>query len=391
MKKITFLLLSVFFIVACSSKKNVERALISGNYNEAIQKSIKKLQNNKEAKRKRDYILLLKDAYDKANERDINAVSSLKASNNPEYYKRIYETYIALEERQNAVRPLLPLRIKGREVYFNFNDYTSEIIKARDIASQYLYNQGKRLLDTEDKYQIRDAYNTLAYIDDINPNYKGVRNLMQEAHDRGTSYVLVSIENQTRQIIPRRLEDALLDFDTYGLDQFWTVYHSNSLNELDYDYGMQLQLARINISPEQVREREVLRQLDVKDGWQYVYDASGNVAKDSLGNDIKEDRITTVRARLFETEQFKQSEIIANVVFQDLKNQSNLEQFTINSGFVFEHYYATFRGDRRALTPDDRDLLRNRPIPFPSNEQMVFDSGEDLKLQLKDIIQDYKL
>lgn len=391
MKKITFLLLSVFFIVACSSKKNVERALTSGNYNEAIQKSIKKLQNNKEAKRKRDYILLLKDAYDKANERDINAVSSLKASNNPEYYKRIYETYIALEERQNAVRPLLPLRIKGREVYFNFNDYTSEIIKARDIASQYLYNQGKRFLDTEDKYQIRDAYNTLAYIDDINPNYKGVRNLMQEAHDRGTSYVLVSIENQTRQIIPRRLEDALLDFDTYGLEQFWTVYHSNSLNELDYDYGMQLQLARINISPEQVREREVLRQLDVKDGWQYVYDASGNVAKDSLGNDIKEDRITTVRARLFETEQFKQSEIIANVVFQDLKNQSNLEQFTINSGFVFEHYYATFRGDRRALTPDDRDLLRNRPIPFPSNEQMVFDSGEDLKLQLKDIIQDYKL
>ena len=391
MKKIIVLLISVFFIVACSSKKNVERALTSGNYNEAIQRSIKKLQSNKEAKRKQDYILLLKDAYDKANERDLNAVSSLKSNNNAEYYKRIYETYVSLNERQNAVRPLLPLRIRGREVYFNFNDYNSEIVEARDNASDYLYGQGKALLDTEDKYQIRDAYKTLAYVNDINPNYKDVRNLMQEAHDKGTSYVIVSIENQTRQVIPRRLEDALLDFDTYGLDQFWTEYHSNSIQDLDYDYGMQLQLARINISPEQVREREVLRQLDVKDGWQYVYDANGNVAKDSLGNDIKEDRIITVRARLFETEQYKQSEIIANVVFQDLKNQRTLEQFTINSGFIFEHFYATFRGDRRALTPDDRDLLRNRPIPFPSNEQMVFDSGEDLKLQLKDIIQDYKL
>ena len=115
------------------------------------------------------------------------------------------------------------------------------------------------------------------------------------------------------------------------------------------------------------------------------------MAKDSLGNDIKEDKIITVRARLFETEQYKQSEIIANVVFQDLKDSETLEQFNINSGFVFEHFYATFRGDRRALTPDDRDLLRNRPIPFPTNEQMVFDSGEDLKLQLKGIIADYKL
>ena len=160
---------------------------------------------------------------------------------------------------------------------------------------------------------------------------------------------------------------------------------------MKYDYAMQLQLARINISPEQVREREVVRQQGVKDGWQYRLDANGNVAKDSLGNDIKEDKIITVRARVFETEQFKQAEVLANVVFTDLKAQETIEQFNINSGFVFEHFYATFRGDRRALNTDDRNLIRNRPIPFPTNEQMIFDSGEDLKLKLKDIISDYRL
>ena len=334
---------------------------------------------------------MLKDAYDKANERDINAIASLKASNNPEYYKRIYETYNALNKRQNAIQPLLPLKIKDREVFFQYKDYTSDIVMARENASQHLYTKGKDLLDTEDKFQIRDAYNTLAYVDDINPNYKEVRNLMDDAHDRGTSYVSVSIENKTQQIIPKRLEDALLDFDTYGLNQFWTAYHANVTDDSKYDYAMTLQLARINISPEQVREREVIRQQRVKDGWQYVYDANGNVAKDSLGNDIKEDKFINVRARLFETEQFKQAEIIANVVFEDIKNNQVLEQFTINSGFVFDHFFATFRGDRRALTPDDKDLLRNEAIPFPTNEQMIFDSGEDLKLQLKDIIVDYKL
>ena len=391
MKKITLLLVLVAFLASCGSKKKVERALTSGNYNEAISKAVKKLSTNKEAKRKQDYILLLKDAYDKANERDLKSISSLKASNNPEYYKRVFETYNALDQRQNAVRPLLPLRIKGREVFFKLTDFTNDIVEARENVSDYFYEKGIMLLEGDDKFQLRDAYNTLAYIEDINPSYEKTRELMQEAHERGTAHVIVAIENQTNQIIPRRLEDALLDFDTYGLNQFWTEYHAYEKDSMVYDYAMQLRLARINISPEQVREREVLRQREVKDGWQYQLDANGNVAKDSLGNDIKEDKIITVRARMFEIEQFKQAEILANVVFTDLKSQETLEQFNIDSGFIFEHFYATFRGDRRALNSDDRNLVRNRAVPFPTNEQMVFDSGEDLKLKLKDIISDYRL
>jgi hypothetical protein len=30
-------------------------------------------------------------------------------------------------------------------------------------------------------------------------------------------------------------------------------------------------------------------------------------------------------------------------------------------------------------------------VPFPSNEQMVYDTGEDLKLKLKDIIKSYTI
>lgn len=391
MKKITFLFVLLLLAVSCGSKKNVERALTSGNYNEAISKAVKKLSSNKDAKRKQDYILLLKDAYDKANSRDLEAISELKISDNPEFYRRIYETYTALNSRQNAVKPLLPLQIKGREVFFGMNNYASQINDARDKVSNYYHEKGKALLTSKDKFQIRDAYNTLAYIDDINPNYKNTRALMQEAHKRGTAHIIVNIENRTNQIIPRRLEDALLDFDTYGLNQFWSEYHAVDDNTTEYDYAMQLQLARINISPEQVREREVLRQREIKDGWQYRLDANGNVAKDSLGNDIKEDKIITVRARLLETEQFKQAEMLANVVFTDLKAQETIEQFNIDSGFVFENFFATFRGDRRALTSDDRDLVRNRAIPFPTSEQMIFDAGEDLKIRLKDIIADYRL
>ena len=391
MKKNTLLFILVALVISCGSKKNVERSLTSGNYNKAITKSIKKLRNNKNAKRKQDYILLLKDAYDKANTRDLDAVTSLKSSNNPEYYKRIYETYIALNQRQNAVKPLLPLKIKERDVFFEMKDYSSEINVAKINLSQHFYEKGNALLQTSDKLQIRDAYNTFSYIQGINPNYKNTRSLMQKAHRLGTAHVIVSIENKTNQIIPKRLEDALLDFDTYDLNQFWAEYHAVNDNTITFDYAMKLNLARINISPEQVREKEVQRQRRVKDGWKYQLDGNGNVKKDSLGNDIKVDKFINTRARLLETQQYKEAELIATVVFQDLNARETFEQFNINSGFIFENFFATYRGDRRALTTDDKNLVRNRAIPFPTNEQMIFDAGEDLKLKLKDIILDYKL
>ena len=38
-------------------------------------------------------------------------------------------------------------------------------------------------------------------------------------------------------VIPVRLENDLLDFSTYGLNDKWTVYHSNKVKGIVYDYG----------------------------------------------------------------------------------------------------------------------------------------------------------
>ena len=149
---------------------------------------------------------------------------------------------------------------------------------------------------------------------------------------------------------------------------------------------MQLQLKRINISPEHVYEKEYVREAEIVDGWEYVLDENGNVAKDSSGNDIKQDKIVRVLARLSEVQQVKSTQVIGQVVFTDLKQNQVLESFPIDSEFIFENFYGRFRGDRRALSDDDKRLLGNRAVPFPTNEQMVYDTNEDLKQKLKSII-----
>ncbi|RKE95116.1 hypothetical protein [Ichthyenterobacterium magnum] len=391
MKKL--LLLTVLFsvLVSCGGKQQIEKALYSGNYDQAITKALKKLENNKDKKRKQQFIVMLQDAYYKVVEHDLKSIAHLKKDGNPEQYKTIYEVYMNLNARQNAIKPVLPLQVDGKQITFEFNDYSNEIVDYRYKTSDYLIDKGIALLDAGDKYKAREAYLIFEYIERINPNFEENRDLIIEARQKGTDHVIVSITNNTHQIIPQRLEADLLDFDTYGLNQFWTEYHANQNQNIDYDYAMQLQLKRINISPEKLYEKQLLRERQIIDGWRYQLDSNGNVMQDSLGNDIKVDKIVNVRARYFKFNQFKSTQLIADVVYSDIKTNQVLDAFAIDSEFVFDHHYATYRGDKRALHRDDKNLLNNKRVHFPTDAQMVFDTGEDLKLKLKDIINSYQL
>ncbi|MFD2917971.1 hypothetical protein [Psychroserpens luteus] len=391
MKKLLLLSVLISLLVSCSGRKQIEKAISHGNYDQAINDALQKLENNKDKKRKQDYIVMLEDAYYKVLEEDLQDVAHLKKDGNPEQYKMIYEIYLDLDARQNAIKRVMPLQINGVNLNLEFNDYTSEIVDYRYKTSDYLIDQGITLLDSEDKYNAREAYDIFSYIERINPNFEETRSLITEAHNKGTDYVMVSIENQTRQIIPQQLEADLLNFDTYGLDQFWTVYHAQQVSEVNYDFAMQLQLKQINISPEQVNSKQELKQKNIIDGWEYQTDNNGNVMVDSLGNKIKIDKIVNVRARYFEVNQFKSTQVIADVVYTDLKTNQTLDAFTIDSEFIFEHFYATIRGDQRALNNEEYELIRNRSLHFPSDSQMVYDTGEDLKLKLKDIINSYRM
>ncbi|MEQ8419858.1 MAG: hypothetical protein RIB64_07600 [Arenibacter algicola] len=389
MKQILLTSLMLFFLISCGGVKKTQEALNTGNYGNAINTALKNIAENKTKKSNQPYIQMLEEAYKKNTERELQEIAFLKKDNNPANHEIIFNGYQNLKSIQERIKPLLPLKLydENRDARFSFKDYDEEIIKSKRELSDYLYSNATALLNTgRYKEDFRKAFNQFSYLNDINPNYKNTQLKLEEAHDKGLDYVQVVMINDSEQIVPNRLEQELLNFNTYGLNDLWTVYHTNALENIKYDYEMQVAFRNINISPEQVTEKQISKEKQIKDGYKYATNQDGEVLKDSLGNKIKIDKFKTVKCNFYQFTQLKSVEVVGNVSFLDLNSQQQINSYPLASQFVFNHVYAKHNGDTNALEEDMVPLLQLSAVPFPSNEQMVYDAGEDLKAKLKGIV-----
>lgn len=386
MKKI--LLIALLTIVYSCGVKQTQSMLSNGDYDGAINRAVEGLRTNKNSKGNQDYVYLLEEAFAKAKERDLNDLSLLIKEKNPANLEKIYNLYSQLHNRQDRIRGVLPLRLikENRNAIFPFNDYSNELIASKADLSVYLYDNAKKLLFSKNKLVIREAYDDLAYLDKLNPNYKDVRNLMDQAQFRGTDFVLVSTKNDTQMVIPVRLQDDMLDFSTYGINDKWTVYHNKKQKEINYDFAMIVNFREIKIAPEQVREKQFVKEKQIKDGTKPLIDANGNQVKDENGNVVMVDNMKTITASIYEFTQFKSVQTTAKVEYHDLNTKQLIDAYPLTSEFVFSYVYANYNGDKRACEQDYFQYFDRRAVPFPTNEQMVYDSGEDLKAKLKAII-----
>lgn len=393
-KSYPFFILILALAAACSSVKNTQKAINLGDYHAAIDRSIENLAKNKTKKGHQAYVLMLEEAFVKNTERERKHIAFLKRDANPAHLEEIYKTYQNLRQIQQRIRPLLPLRIyeQKRNAGFDFVDYQKPLLESKQALSEYLYTNASDLVaHASTKWDYRQAYDDFLYLEEINPGFGDIQQKMETAYAKGQDYIRVELKNETDQIVPVKLQKELLNFNTYGLDSKWKQYHSQALPGVSYDYRMKLALNNISISPEQVREKQVIHEKQIKAGYRYATDPAGNVVKDSLGNKVKIDKFKTVQCSYYEFTQFKSVNVSGTVSFTDLTTNRVLNSYPLASEFIFEHIYADYDGDKRALEKDLLTLLRNTSVPFPSNEQMVYDAGEDLKSNLKSILvrQDY--
>jgi len=371
------------FAMVFTSCGSVEKLVESGNYEEAVRLARKRLTGKQ--KKNPKYVLALETAFNNMVADDMERARRKAESGNPNWAE-IAAIYDRVQRRQDALSPLLPLIDKnGYQAEFRFARLGGLIADAENKAAAQYYAEAAALLAEAragNKSAGRSAYSAFGRVEDYRAGYRDANTLRAEARELGKVFVSVQMVNQTGGYLPRNFERELLRPEGRVLDDKWRFYDFTPVPGKAYDYNARIVINDIQVSPERINERVYTDEKEVTDGNEYVLDANGNVAKDTLGNDITRPRRIIVRADVIEVLQSKTVLVSGSLELYDIRNQRVVDRDRLTAQADFENYASTYRGDRRALSRDTRRYLGNQPVQFPTDESLILEAADVLKPRL---------
>jgi len=378
MKKIIYFIFIASILAGCvSSKKHLQQ----GRYDMAIRKAAAKLRK-KPANQKEIYTL--SEAYRLANQGDMEKINFLKVSGEPDIWNQVFDLYNNMKNRQRIVKTL-PENVLS-SINYKYINYDQEIIEAKKKAAEFFYAHAMTLLNKNDRMAAREAYYELTKVKEYYTTYKDVDEQINKALFMGTNNVLFSMENKTGIPLPPSFEEDLTKISLKDLNRMWLNYDTKAIKDRYYDYLIMVNIKIIDVSPEHLKEVHYSESKEVADGWQYVLDKSGNVMKDSTGNDIKVKKVKTITCNIIETQQKKSAIVGGSLDFIDKRTSQLMKTDPITAEAIFEHFSATAIGDLNALKPETKRKIGRKPLPFPNDPSMILQAGDILKGMTKDII-----
>lgn len=376
LKRLSVFLLSLVLLMACASS---EKYLQKGQYEKAVDKSVKKLRKDPGNEKE---LYVLKEAYGKAKDFDVDRIQFLEKEGRESNYVEIYDLYVRLDNRQNKIKTL-PSSVLREFTLVNYDD---QLIASKEQAAEVSYVLGLDYLEKDGRVNARRAYREFETVKSIYSNYKEVNAKLSQARYEGTNQVLFVIENNSESILPVRFDEELRKIGLGDLNDSWIQYSVYEDEEVDYDYLAVLNIRNILVSPEQVTKEQYTDSNEIQDGTKYVLDARGNVKKDSLGNDMREPNFITIEAQVSETRQYKEGIVGGSIEYVNVGTDQLEKREDISVTAFFEHFSADFSGDKRALSKESKEIIDVNTLSFPSNESLLMDAAGLLKEKTKDIM-----
>jgi major membrane immunogen (membrane-anchored lipoprotein) len=393
MKKVNqlFIILSVF-LMACGGVKKTENAISSGNYDQAFNNAVTRL--NKDKIKNAKQIPLLKQAYDKANERDLAEINLLKNKTDARSLELLYKKYVQLDVRQDEIILLEPLSYDGKTYNFSTKDYTSNIATSKNKFSDQLYNSALPLMNNS-KENSRKAFAILEEIQVINPNYRTDLNAkILQAKAKGMDYVFVVIHNNVASQLQDSTSLSVLEnfanVRTGDFNNKWVEMHNIKKTNTIYNYQADVFLDRITAIPEKTNSQTVEQEKDVQTGWNYQVDADGNRVKDAEGNDIRTPKVEKITATVLLYQQIKSTTLDGKVVFKNLKTGAIVNTTPIDSEAKLENVYGTYQGDPKAIDQKYHEALQKKKAQFPEDSAFNKFALQNFKQKFEQLLSQQK-
>lgn len=358
MKHILQLLLFGLVLTACSPTKQIEKRYTPDDklVFDLIER-LKKNPNDAEAAKQ------LPEAYEQAAEVRKNINSN--TFNNMNEGDRWIEI-----SKQLLVAQQLYSEIKGSPVISkiipNPWDPTIKIQEAKQKAAEEYYNQGQQYLTYNNRPYARKAYDMFVKANSAYPNYKDVREMMEQSKLLATIKVVVNQVN----------------YDNYGWNywgfnndylQYKITRDLNNSSYRDVKFYSEDEARRLNIRPDRIVN---LTFTDLYIGQlfndRYSIDRSKQIEVGQTKTNPPQPIYETVKATVYVTRRVLQSRASLECRIYDWASNRNIlfDRFPDNNTWKDES--ARYTGDKRALEQSDWNLINNSSnINPPSRNELA--------------------
>lgn len=354
--KITRILLLLFILSSCSTS---QKAFKRGDYYDATLKAVKQLRNKPDAKNASEVV---QKSYPMALEYYRQKVNELTASNQPDKYLKIVETYSLLNTLADEItRCPAALELVKPVVYFH-----AQMQKAGELAVQEQFNRARQLMETTNYVDARMAVEKLEWVRQRQPNYQNLETVLLQARDLATLKTVVELlppRNVNTNINTQVFYMRTLDFLDKKIENQYTRFYQPDQAEqitLKPHEILSVQFAEFQIGAMVEREKESKYESDSIEVGSYT---------DSDG--ISHSVFGTVKATAHQYEREVRAKALLEVKIIDFQTEAVLASQKFPGEYIWNNEWASFNGDERAL-PEQVFKLTKKKQQMPPSAQDLF-------------------
>ena len=352
---ITTAFIALFLLSACtSSKQQFEK----GNYEKAVTLSIKKLRKKPDNNKQKN---ILKAAYAYTVQVSEEKIKQHQQSTDRFKWDRVIEQYRKMQQLYTDL-----LQCPACLAVIEPIDLQNELNQALAEGANVYVEEGQKALATQQKEGSRLAYRHFAQAKAYQNNYGNIDRMLNDARIQGTEKIGISR-------IP--VSSKGLELNT----AFFLQQLTQALNDLNYFFAVFApveQLAEQQQVPDQVVD---LSFDDYYIGQTYVKELRESLVRDSVKVGEVTDSLGTkytiygeVKADLQRFEKTIESGGLLNIAIVEPKSRSILFQQKIPSTTVWENDWATYQGDKRALTKEELALTQEKELLPPPPQDLFY-------------------
>lgn len=350
--------------VACRS---ASKSLSKGDYDTAIEKCIKVLQKEPT---NADHLEILRTAYQLGTLYDEERIITLKTRGEPAFWGDLVDAYQRIKNRDDKILRL-PASVQSA-MEFQPKNIEEDLLVAKRKAAEYYYAKGVQLMNPDDRFACREAYNNFVRASKYFPEYKDLNELKALAREGGFTHVLLLLENRSGKYLDPNCKFNLLQNakPSYLQNKSWTVVHYEGVPE-DFHYVYTFVLQHFSFSPvkNSVNTRTESKVID--DGWEYKTDSKGKPVLDSAGAFIKVPKKKTISCILTESKLLKSVALEGDLQLVEMPSQRwvTTHRMRCEENAVSIQY--SLSGNKKALSEESLRKIQMPVNPLPPDRVLL--------------------